>query len=301
MKVLTLLIPTYNRKTSLVETVNNFANQIIKNHLEDSVNIFVSDNCSTDGAKEELLKLKEQYGDILQVTFQEKNLGMGGNFKYLIDNCKAKYLQLCSDDDIYDDEMIAKTLKIIEEKEVDYIFLNCYMGHLKHNTVMIDSDFCGELADAIRILDLAATHISPTIIRTELVQNLTSQNAEWGLFERIMQIRENCKAYILASPLVRGNVEEDNHWLHDKFTRAKYFCGLLRICIEYRNYPLMKNVYTSFSEQSCLRIYDLTNKNDDKYYLKKIKKYKTRFILSCVANVIAIIIIAFLFTKLFQW
>lgn len=276
MKLLTLAVPTYNRKESCLITVNNFISQIIENKLQDVVEIFISDNCSTDGTTELLTALAEKYPDILRLKVQDENIGMGYNFVYLIENTSSKYIQLCSDDDIYHPEMISKTISILKEDNIDYLFLNCHWEKLKINSVELKTDLYDNFKNVFKLLLDKATHISPTVVRTDLIKNIKTQNLEWTMFERVVQLPADANASILKEPLVScDNSTDENHWLQDKRVCTLYFAGLLRIALKEINNPNMKDNFPHFSnycKNMILRFFDnnsLENKN--KKYKKRLK------------------------------
>ena len=74
-KKLSVLIPVYNEKDTIVECVNNVLKaEILGLELE----IIISDNNSQDGTKEILKSLTDKK---IKILFKEKNTGKGANIK----------------------------------------------------------------------------------------------------------------------------------------------------------------------------------------------------------------------------
>ncbi|MFM1784563.1 MAG: hypothetical protein RLZZ579_840 [Actinomycetota bacterium] len=97
-KLLTICIPTYNRKQTIVETLDRVSRLDGFGKVFD---ILVSDNNSSDGT---FVKLQELYSETQNVYIhkQSNNVGFAGNFVWLLNNCAGKYAFILSDeDDVY--------------------------------------------------------------------------------------------------------------------------------------------------------------------------------------------------------
>ena len=67
--LVSILIPTYNRKDKVVNAINSALNQTYKN-----IEIIVSDNCSSDGTLEHLNKLYKNINNV-KIYGNSTNLG----------------------------------------------------------------------------------------------------------------------------------------------------------------------------------------------------------------------------------
>lgn len=75
---LTIAIPTYNRLNTLKKSLR----KALEYSKGKDIEIFVSDNASTDGTKEYINSLKKEYPR-LKYYRNEKNLGLDGQFPKL--------------------------------------------------------------------------------------------------------------------------------------------------------------------------------------------------------------------------
>ena len=98
-KILSLAIPTFNRKDSLLRSLNNISNQtdsIKKNLFE----IVISDNCSTDQTGEVVSLWMTENPEInLKYNKNNSNYGYDINCHKAIEMSSGKYVWLISDDD----------------------------------------------------------------------------------------------------------------------------------------------------------------------------------------------------------
>lgn len=73
-KILSIVLPTYNRAKFLPRTLSAFQEQMERNR--DKVSFLVCDNASTDGS-EEILKTINKNGHILSIKYS-RNMWMSG-------------------------------------------------------------------------------------------------------------------------------------------------------------------------------------------------------------------------------
>ena len=95
--LISVVIPNYNR----AETVGQAIDSILKQRVNAEVEIIIGDDCSTDNAREVLLKFKEQYPGIIHLIFHEENIGLGANWATCIKACRGKYICNCDNDDYW--------------------------------------------------------------------------------------------------------------------------------------------------------------------------------------------------------
>src|SRR5438445_5809273 len=81
-----ICIPQYNRTSFLIEACKTLIEQTFK-----SFEVCISDDCSTDGREEELLRCLEQ-SDLSFVYFRQgQNLRYDGNLRASIDLSEGQY------------------------------------------------------------------------------------------------------------------------------------------------------------------------------------------------------------------
>lgn len=97
-KILTIIVPTYNRKTTLKRGLEAIIPQVYK--YKEKVALYVSDNCSDDGTDGYIQALHMKYPNLLNSKRQVENMGSEFNFSDAVRSAKTKYVVLFSDDDI---------------------------------------------------------------------------------------------------------------------------------------------------------------------------------------------------------
>lgn len=125
--LISVVIPSYNRADTVGQTIES----ILAQKVEADIEIVIGDDCSTDNAREVLLKYKEQYPDTIKLLFHEQNMGLGANWATCVKACKGKYICNCDNDDYWHNE---HKLQI----QLDYMESHpkcniCITNHRTHN------------------------------------------------------------------------------------------------------------------------------------------------------------------------
>ena len=116
---LTIAIPTYNRLSTLKQSLQKILDYT-KGHNE--IELFVSDNASTDGKKEYIENLQKKYRE-LKYYRNDNNLGLDGNFLNCFQKAKGKYLWMISDDDYLMESAVEMVLQVLVQEPV-MVFCN---------------------------------------------------------------------------------------------------------------------------------------------------------------------------------
>lgn len=104
--LVSICIPAYNAERFLEETLNSALSQTYPN-----LEIIVSDDCSQDGTFE----IASRYaGRGVLVIRTPSNLGMFGNFNYVIRHSSGKYILKLDADDLVDPEHVAEQVAVLE-------------------------------------------------------------------------------------------------------------------------------------------------------------------------------------------
>jgi glycosyltransferase involved in cell wall biosynthesis len=124
MKLLTIAIPTYNR-AKLLDAQLTWLAQAVKG-FEDEVEIFISDNCSTDNTQDIIKKWKHNLSNF---TFHScknaENVGLNGNIINCLTSANTKYAWAIGDDDPIQDRAISYTIeKLRQYDDVSLLFMN---------------------------------------------------------------------------------------------------------------------------------------------------------------------------------
>ena len=125
--LISVVIPSYNRSDTVGQTIDS----ILAQKVDADVEIVIGDDCSTDNAREVLLKYKEQHPDTIKLLFHEQNMGLGANWATCVKACKGKYICNCDNDDYWHNE---HKLQI----QLDYMESHpecniCITNHRTHN------------------------------------------------------------------------------------------------------------------------------------------------------------------------
>lgn len=137
---LSICIPTYNRKRELKEAVEGILVQLSDAELKNSVEIIISDNCSTDNTEEFVENLKENRKDIRIVYHRNKeNIGADRNFLKVVELACGEYCWIVGSDDKLCEGSILRMVQEIEYGHTVYL-LNRY-NCTKDSMEIIDKQY----------------------------------------------------------------------------------------------------------------------------------------------------------------
>lgn len=115
--LVSILIPVFNRRDILVETLDSALAQTYPNF-----EIVVVDNCSTDGTWE-LMASYEGKDSRIRIYKNEENVGPVRNWKRCIDLAKGDYGKILWSDDLIAPGFLEKTVALMEENpDVGFVF-----------------------------------------------------------------------------------------------------------------------------------------------------------------------------------
>lgn len=117
-----IYIPAYNAEKTLLKVLTRIP-QVVLDRVEE---VFVVDNCSSDGTCRVVLDYKAKQGlEKLNVIRNEKNLGYGGSQKVAYQHCIQKgydTVVMLHGDAQYAPELVADILAPVEKQESDLVF-----------------------------------------------------------------------------------------------------------------------------------------------------------------------------------
>ncbi len=127
--LVSIIIPTHNRSSMLLETLQSVLSQDYP-----KIEIIVVDDHSTDDTEkvvEEFIKTKKSNN----ITFI-KNRGKGGCWARNtgIENARGDFFQFFDDDDIMESNFISYRLNILKERQLDFVTCdyNCFKDETSH-------------------------------------------------------------------------------------------------------------------------------------------------------------------------
>ncbi|AEA33978.1 glycosyltransferase family 2 protein [Hippea maritima] len=117
MPLVSVVIPTFNRKKLLKEAIDSVMSQTF-----DDFEIVVSDDGSTDGTEEFISRMFKE--EIIFIKGVHKGLPHARNEAIKI--AKGKYIAFLDDDDWWDEKFLEKTIERLRRDDVIGVFTNYY-------------------------------------------------------------------------------------------------------------------------------------------------------------------------------
>ena len=201
MKLLSILIPTYNRASYLKDAIMCLLPQFSR--YKDELEILVSDNCSSDDTKIVIDTLQSQFQNQIIYYKQSENIGFEANFEFLINKSKGKYLYLMGDDDILAENFFDTILPLLRTPN-DYtsIHWNRLTGNkLCSNNKLYDPIFTGKMIEELdatnfvkRVMD-RPNFISSIVFKKEIIKKA------WNHY------KDEYEGYKFCGPLYWGIVQ----------------------------------------------------------------------------------------------
>jgi glycosyltransferase involved in cell wall biosynthesis len=116
--ILSICIPTYNRSIYLSACLRSIFNQT---DLIDSVEVVVSDNCSTDDTADVVHEFKQHKN--LHYIRQSENIGMSRNILAVVEQAVGEFCWIIGDDDFIINGSIERLVELIKKnRDVDFYF-----------------------------------------------------------------------------------------------------------------------------------------------------------------------------------
>lgn len=114
---ISVFLLTYNHVGVIESTLKTILDQTITGY-----EVFVSDDCSTDGTWELLLELAEDDPRIKPIK-TPRNLGMPGNANFAVSHSERPYIALLHHDDLYRRDLLEKWVNLAEQyQDIAFLF-----------------------------------------------------------------------------------------------------------------------------------------------------------------------------------
>jgi len=167
--LLTIAIPTYNRAKYLDLCLTQIFNQV--SGFEDVVDVYVSDNCSTDDTMEIVEKYRSHKCRLV-CSRNTSNIGAAANQIKCFAEASGKYVVVFSDDDVLVDGALAKILTVLRGADYGVVTLSAY--GFKDSYVRKPLAECRvrvykNLIDYFTKVHVFITYLSGNIINKELI------------------------------------------------------------------------------------------------------------------------------------
>ena len=128
MKKVDILLATYNGEKYLSEQIESILNQTYK-----EFQLLISDDGSSDKTREIIEKYSKKDKRV-KIFFQKENLGIVGNFEFLLKKVENPYFMFSDQDDIWDLNKIKKSINKIEQSKADLIYTDLEVVDSNLNT-----------------------------------------------------------------------------------------------------------------------------------------------------------------------
>jgi glycosyltransferase involved in cell wall biosynthesis len=112
MTNISVALATYNGEKFIRDQLDSLLNQTYKDF-----EIVISDDASTDKTLE-IISSYEKRMPFIKVFVNEKNLGFKKNFEKVIKHCKANFIALCDQDDIWDKNHLYDLISNIKDNSL---------------------------------------------------------------------------------------------------------------------------------------------------------------------------------------
>ncbi|HZG09370.1 MAG TPA: glycosyltransferase [Allosphingosinicella sp.] len=119
-----IVVMTYNHEPYLREAVESLARQVTSFEYE----ILIGEDASHDRTRDVALGLQAEFPHLVRLFLSERNRGMTGNFRFLIDLCRGEYFAGCEGDDFWiDDHKLERQVHALDRvRTVDMAFTRGY-------------------------------------------------------------------------------------------------------------------------------------------------------------------------------
>lgn len=130
MKTLSIIIPVYNEKSSIIKLLNFVDSAPTPDLIKE---IIIIDDGSTDGTK----KLLETFVEKYRIIFKDKNEGKGSAIRRGFIECTGDYVLVQDADLEYSPDEYPKLLKLLQDGTADVVFGSRFINGKPKNNIYI--------------------------------------------------------------------------------------------------------------------------------------------------------------------
>lgn len=114
--LVSVLVPVYNRKDIIIETLNSALSQTYE-----CIEVVVVDNCSVDGTWELISDLAKT-DSRLKIFRNDTNLGPVRNWLRCLEEAKGTYGKILWSDDLIAPDFLEQTIPLLKDQDVGFVF-----------------------------------------------------------------------------------------------------------------------------------------------------------------------------------
>lgn len=258
--IISIVIPTYNRRKYLEITLNAFTLQIIRNL--DKVELIVCNNASTDGTDEFLIKYSQKNIFLHYINFTN-HVDVGESILRSNDEAIGKYILMWGDDDLPAPFLIDILLDTINRfPNICLFHYNRLCGqdyyiHSLNKVKLLNTSLSCEAFHELTVNNLIQSHIlDMTFLSSILFLNKTwksnrfldcSNHFGYEFLGHILYGLEGMKALYINYPLCIQRKPITRTWMENS---PKYrFIGLPNLYKDFERWGLIRNAEVLWEEQ----------------------------------------------------
>lgn len=281
--MISVIIPTYNRKEKLKRAINSVLNQTFK-----EFEILIIDNGSTDGTIELLREMKKQYSNYINYYV---NLQKGANYSRNlgIEKSRGNYIAFLDDDDEWEKTKLEKQNKIMHQNvEIGL----CYTGKK-----IINEDFNLEyISYSSKLKNIYIENFIGTTSSVLIRKNILEKSGKFDVklpalqdYDLWIRILEYTKSYELKEPLIKYYIASNNSQISNSISKFEEACELIdEKNLKNLNYLQYRNERENRREEE--KIIKLLRGKNLKYDTKKFKN-KIKYLILKIIGIKKILII----------
>lgn len=217
-KLLTIGIPTFNRKEPLEKSLEAIVKKVSGKKHEDEVEIIISDNASDDGTTEICEEYQKNYPDLIRYSRNDINLGLGKNLQAVCDIAKGEYIWMACD---YCFNILPDTVDFIIQKlktgKYDNLLINAEEDEKHTPCIKISQDVeTNSLNEFFDITHNTCGICIVNIIKKDIYDIPVNNSDTWLHFDKLLNAPKNTKSYICAKPYMLFQGQKVNSWSSDE-------------------------------------------------------------------------------------
>jgi glycosyltransferase involved in cell wall biosynthesis len=174
--LLSVIVPCYNERATVAELLRRVK------HVPIDKEIIVVDDKSTDGSKDVVAALAQQWPEIRHVL-QPVNQGKGAALRRGIQEARGEIVIIQDADLEYDPEEYPKLIQPIVDGHADVVFGSRFEGYPRRVMLYwhrLGNNFLTHLSNAVTNLDLTDMETCYKVFRREVIQSIVINSNRFG-------------------------------------------------------------------------------------------------------------------------
>ncbi|MEI6561174.1 MAG: glycosyltransferase family 2 protein [Verrucomicrobiota bacterium] len=174
---ISVIVPCYNERTTLLDIVTAIRAQPIALH-----EIIVVDDCSTDGTRDLLPVLAEQFA--LHILYHDHNQGKGAALRTGFKHVTGDIVIVQDADLEYDPQEYGRLVQLIIDGKADVVFGSRFMGGQPHRVVyfwhMVGNKFLTLLSNMLTNINITDMETCYKVFRSKVIRQITIEEDRFG-------------------------------------------------------------------------------------------------------------------------